>query len=105
MACVPAADDSKLRVAKMLEHQVGLQMILHDHASDAFLPDDKVIEFKRHMNTMLLTYQSLAADADRDLLLLWNQPTKFHWVWHLGDRSKYLNPRNGNAMVDEDFVG
>ena len=32
-------------------------------------------------------------------------PTKFHWLYHWAERSRWLNPRKGYCMIDEDFVG
>ena len=32
-------------------------------------------------------------------------PSRFHWVHHLAQKSFYLNPRRTNTFMDEDFVG
>eukprot|EP00974_Lingulodinium_polyedra_P061906 5975381-Lingulodinium_polyedra.AAC.1 len=32
-------------------------------------------------------------------------PSKFHWLWHLGDKAQFLNPQLGCCLIDEDFVG
>ena len=86
-------------------HQLGLQEILHDYRAEVMLPVSVANSFRKHVNLFLLTYQKLAADADASGDVLWNQPTKFHWLWHLGQKSIYINPRRSNTMLDEDFVG
>eukprot|EP00974_Lingulodinium_polyedra_P009748 934489-Lingulodinium_polyedra.AAC.1 len=62
-------------------------------------------KFKQLVNSFLKDYSLLANMADREKKLVFAVTPKFHWLWHLGDRSQYLNPRKGNTMLDEDFVG
>ena len=101
----PVGVPHKRLIQEVLTHQLELQQILHDHRDEYFLPAPEVIAFRRHINLFSRKYQQLAAEADAQAQLLWNQPTKFHWLWHLGERSQYLNPRRGNTMLDEDYVG
>ena len=100
-----ASDTDKQNVSDMLRHQIGLQNILHEHKEDMCLPLQQVAAFRNHVNALCLIYQGLAAAADKAGNPLWNQPTKWHILWHLGERAQYLNPRRANTMLDEDFVG
>ena len=93
------------RVQTIFGDQVAMQTILHDHRYEICLPLPVAKTFKDHVNSLSLNYQVLAATADSAKHLLWSQPTKFHWLWHLGDRCHLLNPRRSNTMLDEDFVG
>eukprot|EP00969_Alexandrium_andersonii_P008715 380472-Alexandrium_andersonii.AAC.1 len=40
---------------------------------------------------------ALAKDADDDGRLLWSCPAKLRWLWHLGDRARFFNPRTGST--------
>jgi len=90
---------------RALGHQVALQQVLSEYTCDPFLPMDKVATFRDHIDGFLQNYTLLANDADSRGLLRWNIAPKFHYLWHLGEISKYLNPRRGNTMMDEGFVG
>ena len=57
------------------------------------------------MTNFLKEYSVLANLADQEKKLLFSVTPKFHWLWHMGDRAYFLNPRKGNTMIDEDFVG
>lgn len=105
LTLVPDTFESKAEIANMLRHQVEAQNILHDFSSDLFLPKEVACQFQEHIQNVLLTYQRLAAAADASGDLLWNQPTKFHWLYHLAERSHFLNPRKACTMLDEDYVG
>lgn len=83
----------------------GLQNILRAHGNDMFLPVPAAEQLKRHATTFLVSYQELAFLAESAGKLLWNNPAKFHWLWHLADKARFLNPRRTNTFVDEDFVG
>ena len=85
--------------------QLDLQGILHDFREEILLPVDAAASLRNNINSFLLTYQKLAAGADASGDVLWNQPTKFHWLWHMGQKAFYVNPRRSNTMLDEDFVG
>ena len=102
---VPNDYHQKEEIGKALAHLLQCQDILHAYRLDYFLPVAEVASFRQHINSFLVLYQGLAARADLDHELLFSQPTKFHWLWHLGERSMYLNPRRSNTMIDEDFVG
>ena len=70
-----------------------------------FLPVPVALEFKQRIQSFLKTYTQLAAQADAQGDVLWSEPSKFHWLWHLGDRALYMNPRTGSTLLDEDLVG
>ena len=47
----------------------------------------------------------LAFTAERAGQMLWNFRAKFHWLWHIGHRAKWLSPRKCSCWIDENFVG
>lgn len=97
--------DSYKMVSTCLENQVAIQDIMHGYKDDLILPVNVAKNLQQHVDALLVTYQRLAAKADQAGHLLWNQPTKWHWLWHLAQRSVYINPRRTNTFMDEDFVG
>ena len=38
-------------------------------------------------------------------LNIWNTPTKLHDLHHLGEKAMFFNPRRGNTMVEETYMG
>ena len=92
-------------VQTCLDNQVALQDILHESREELLMPAPVAAKFQRHVDELLVNYQKLAAAADQSGQLLWNQPTKWHWVWHLAAWAKFINPRRANTFIDEDFVG
>ena len=36
---------------------------------------------------------------------VWNTPTKLHYIYHLGQKAVYVNPRKGNTMIEETYMG
>ena len=93
------------RVATLLAKQMEAQSILSDHKREAFLPVEVAKQCKATVNDILRIYTMQANKADEDALCLWNMTPKWHWLYHLGEKSVYLNPRISCCMVDEDFVG
>ena len=93
------------RVRDLLMHQLDIQTILADNAAHPFLPVNAAEDLKQHIELYLYKYSILAQDADDAEELLWPVVPKHHWLWHLGERCMYLNPRRGCTLVDEDFVG
>ena len=93
------------KVHSMLGKLCQIQDILHQYSAEAFLPVPVDTDFNDSIIKYLREYSSLAAEADKAHKLLWNIPPKFHWMWHLGARSKFLNPRRGNTLLDEDWMG
>lgn len=102
---VPADHPAQEAVAQLLHDQVSFQVILAEHKDEVLLPVGEARKFADHVHSFLLGYQRLAAKAEANGDFLWNQPTKFHWLWHLADRARFINPRRSCTMVDEDFVG
>ena len=47
----------------------------------------------------------LANYVGNHVKLLFSMPVKFHYLHHMAARAHLLNPRKGNTMIDEDFVG
>ena len=90
---------------KMLGNMVDIQVRLSDYSREAFWPEHVVDEVETFVDSFLSCYTVLANAADRRAELLFSVTPKFHWLWHWSRRSRMLNPRKGNTMVDEDFVG
>ena len=92
-------------VLQVLEAQACMQSILSDHASEPILPTSVAQKLKGSTIAMLQGTMLLAQSADAQKKLLFNIVPKHHWVYHLALRCHLLNPRKGNTMLDEDFVG
>ena len=92
-------------VQKALEHQCEIQEILTAFADSAFLPEPVDAHVFSLVKEFLGEYSLLANEADRRGDLLFSVVPKHHYYWHLGRRALYMNPRRGNCMIDEDYVG
>ena len=92
-------------VSRMFTSLVKTQDLLHDHRDEHLLPIDVAAQVFDLTKQFLLDYQRLAAAAEARGDCLWSMPTKFHWLYPWAERSRWLNPRKGNCMIDEDFVG
>ena len=79
--------------------------ILHANAMEPFLPQSQRTKFRALIIEFVLVYCVLANKADTEKKMLFTVAPKHHYMWHLGYRSMFLNPRVGNTMLDEDFVG
>ena len=102
---VPNTCEQKQEISDLLQTQLDIQSLLHDYSDLLLLPSSVSEKLRTLVDNLSLRYQRLAARAETEGKLLWSQPTKFHWLWHLAERSQYMNPRRGNCMMDEDFVG
>lgn len=96
-------DEHKL-IAEALGSHSCFAAIIDNYATELFLPPDQACEFQQHIITFLTKYSELGHLADARGDLLWNMTTKFHWLYHLGQRSHYLCPRRGACWIDEDYV-
>ena len=92
-------------VLSALQCMCHLQSILSEHKGQPFLPMTIAKRFTGLVNRFLQDYSLLANYADENSKLLFNVVPKHHALYHLGQRSQFLNPRLGNTMIDEDFVG
>jgi hypothetical protein len=99
-----ATDEHRL-VAEVLRHQCDLQAIIDEHSTELFLPVAAAAALQKSVVDLLLKYTQLAHRADARGNLLWSLAPKFHWLWHFGERAKYLCPRRGACLIDEDYVG
>ena len=93
------------KIHKVLGTQVKIQSLLHEHKSEVCLSPSVAKAFQSLVNTFLKDYSILANHADNDKDLLFSVTPKFHYYYHMGQRALFLNPRKGNTMIDEDFVG
>jgi hypothetical protein len=92
-------------VDSLLIKQLEVQQVLSCHAACLFLPMHEVGKLQAAADDVLRLYSKLANQADQTGCHLWPITPKFHWFWHLANRSSFLNPRANNCMIDEDFVG
>ena len=92
------------RVESMLKSHVAFEIILHDHKQDPFLPRAKAEQLISHVERILQCYSLLANSGDVRYAMLWPTPPKLHYLYHLALRSRLLNPRVGNCMVDESYL-
>jgi len=88
-----------------LEKMHEIQSILDESRFLLFLDLSDAAKISAAADLYLQNYSRAAALADLALLPLFTVAPKHHWFWHWADRSKFLNPRKGNDMLDEDFVG
>ena len=93
------------QVFQVLSSQRDVQIILDTYSKEVFLPPAEALKLRQEVDILLANYTSLASIADSRGDFLFPMVPKFHWYWHLAERSHYLNPRRGNCCVDEDYVG
>ena len=92
-------------VKDMLDPLLEAQIVLQSHSKELILPLPAADQLERNMDAFLLQYQRLASKAERESEYLWNNPTKFHWAWHLAHKARWVHPRRTSTMIDEDCVG
>ena len=93
------------QVCALLEMQIEAQVILSESKDQTFLPKSAAIRFGTLINGILKVYSKLAVEANNRGDLLWNLTPKWHWLYHLGQKAVFINPRLVSCLVDEDFVG
>ena len=69
------------------------------------LPKDISKTIQLVTDNILNQYSRFASAADQDDTFIFAMVPKFHWLWHLPQRSRFLNPRRGSTSIDETFVG
>ena len=79
--------------------------MLDKSGDDLFMPIDEAGRLLELVDVFLAQYATLHQEAYANSLLLWAPKPKFHWLWHLADKARYLHPRVGNCCQDEDFCG
>ena len=89
----------------MMEAMLEVQHILHDTSSEVFVPCDECDNIETLVDLFLVEYQKLAYAADMNSKWLWNNPSKFHVLWHWARKVRFIHPRRTNCYLDEDFVG
>ena len=92
-------------IAVALTCVLKVQSIIDDHNHELCLPPGEASHLKNHVREFLKTYTTIGHMTEERGDLLWNMTVKFHMLWHLADRAKYLCPRRGACLIDEDFVG
>ena len=92
-------------VDNTMQALLAMQNILRSHSEEVILPLSAAKQVEEHVDAFLTGYQQLAYEVERDGELLWNFPSKFHWLHHMSRKARFLNPRKTNTFLDEDFVG
>ena len=100
-----STDSSHKWISKMLEHQLIAQRILHDFKDQTFLPVQSAIDFQQAIAGVHHMWSLVANHTDKKGMNVWNTPTKLHYLHHLGEKAMFLNPRRGNTMVEETYMG
>ena len=92
------------RVLEILQRQDAIKSLVDDYKYDAFMPVEKSDELRVCIDRFLVLWTDLGHAADERMDLLFTSAPKLHWLWHFGVRSRYLSPRRGACLLDEDFV-
>ena len=98
-------NDMHQNVRQLLELLLEITNLIDKYAHELFMSREDSKSLQATIDEFLKTYCSLCDSADRDEEPLWNMVPKFHWLWHLADRSFWLSPRRGACWIDETFVG
>ena len=96
-----AHDDHVLRC---LQAQSMIQEVLSKNAAWAILKPDDVTKLQTNVRRLLQEYTVLANAADRNDDLLFITIPKHHYLYHLSDHGRFVNPRKGNCTLDEDCM-
>ena len=88
-----------------LQLQCDFQDLLDSSADEFVMPRADVDRLQVTIDLFLQEYTQLGTCADELGLLLWPMRPKFHWLWHLGQRARYISPRRAACFLDEDYLG
>ena len=80
-------------------------MILHKHKDFVFLQEPAARHFTKELDRNLLKWSLVAHASCQRGDNIWNTPTELHYLWHLGQKAIFLNPRNCNTMFAETYMG
>lgn len=69
------------------------------------LPPSESAQLLEAVERLLLHYNYLTQQALSQGHLLYNLVVKHHFLWHVADQSKWLNPRSSWAYSYENFIG
>ena len=96
-------------IERMLQALETIYEVLEYKTDDGrvpfFLKAEQIETLRKSIDLFLLHYGVLTQDALAANTLLWNLRPKFHFLWHLGLESEYLNPRIVWNYACEDWVG
>ena len=84
---------------------VDVQDTLSEFPYELILPLPAAELIQRRVYDFLDSYQRLAFLSEQRGDMLYNNPTKSHWLWHWSRKARFINPRITNCYMDEDFVG
>ena len=100
--CTGSSRDQRL--LRMLQALCSAQDIMDDNKRLTFLPRSDVTAYQKNIDIFLREYSKLGASADDQAELLWSAVPKLHYLWHLSNRSIFLNPRRCATWSGEDFM-
>ena len=100
----PADKDHSI-ISRMLRQLEDMQKILSDNSKLAILPLAEAHKLRKLVNGFLKDYSLCANAADREKVCLFSVVPKHHWLWHLGQRAEFVNPRKSCCLLDESYIG
>ena len=93
--------EQRREVFRNLEQITGIIYTGPDH-----LPEEQWEDLKDCIHRFWRHYSFLNSEARARKALNYHVVYKFHYLWHMGDEAKFINPRVGGCtFADEDFVG
>ena len=70
-----------------------------------FLPIQSAIACAEAIAGVHHMWPLAANDSDKKGLMVWNTQTKLHYLHHPVEKAMFLNPRRGNTMMEETYMG
>jgi hypothetical protein len=96
-------DPVKIHRKKAAQHLQQFYKIVYSHGE--FLPADQSTAMRNHIFKFCHHYVWLHKEALARNVMLWGVVPKFHYFFHIGLRSDWMNPRWYQTYVDESMVG
>jgi len=75
------------------------------HKPGHFMSAQDADQMLQAITRCLLAYTWLGENYSQGGYMMFNMTPKFHYWWHIGDQAKFMHPRHGWTLMDEDFVG
>jgi len=99
--CTPFFD----HVRNCLDAQTRIEEVIDENRFSVFLNDQDVQVLQAGVDKYLAEYSRAVYLADTLHLCLFAVVPKHHYYYHWARRAYYINPRKGNASVDEHYLG
>ena len=82
-----------------------IHVLIDTNANSTFMSDEDSNRMQLAYDKFLMCYTKLCNFWDQSGRIIFTAAPKCHMGWHLMYRSRFLSPRRGACMIDEDFVG